>query len=229
MRRTASLPVALVLTLALTTTASAVARAQETGSPSGQPPSKRDRRSLAQIAQRLYENPLRLTRHLHAMRIDEGVDYRGAGPVKSLGAGIITGMARRTSHFWAHVDGNVVVERMLEGPLQGISVYMAENCIPNPNLGIGQRVTADTTLCRLRNRFPWLEIGFAREDGSGVPAAWSVYKKVPDGSKTAYGVDFSHLMGDLGAPEGNTNARPGDVSYHPWKRVGKLPPDFPRF
>ena len=158
-----------------------------------------------------------------------GVDYSGSGPIKALGSATITAIARGSSHFWAHVDGNVVVEQMQEGPLAGLSVYQSENCTPNRSLRVGDQVTAATTLCRLKNRFPWVEMGVARNDNSGIPAAWSVYMHVPDGSKTAYGVDFSHLLGDLGAPEGNTNHRPGDVSYHPGTMVGKLPPRFPRF
>lgn len=185
--------------------------------------------AMAQQARLYYQNPLRLIHKLHAMRIDMGVDYRGSGPVKALGTGTITAIARASSHFWAHVDGNVVIERMAQGPLAGRSIYQAENCTPNPNVHVGYHVTAATTLCRLNNRFPWLEIGFARNDTSGIPAAWSVYLNYPDGSKTAYGVDFSRLLGDLGAPRGNTNHGTGDVSYHPGTTVGKLPPGFPHF
>jgi hypothetical protein len=185
--------------------------------------------ALLQAVQQSYQNPLRAIRRLHAKRIDEGVDYSGAGPVKALGNATIAMVARGTSYFWAHVDGNAVVEKMLDGPLQGTSIYIAENCAPNPNLQVGQHVSAATTLCRLHNHFPWLEIGFAKRDASGIPAAWSVYRRVPDGSKTAYGVAFSHLLGDLGAPEGNTNHGHGDVSYHPGKKIGKLPRRFPRF
>jgi hypothetical protein len=184
---------------------------------------------MAQAVRRYYANPLRLIRHLHAKRIDEGVDYSGGGPVKALGPAVITLIARGTSYFWANVDGNAVVEQMLSGPLAGISVYNAENCVPTKALWVGEQVTSDTTLCRLRNHFPWLEIGFAKSDGSDIPAAWRVYRKVTDGSKTAYGTDFSRLLGDLGAPEGNTNYGSGDRSYHPRKTVGKLPRGFPRF
>jgi hypothetical protein len=185
--------------------------------------------TMLRAVQQAYQNPLRAIRRLHAKRIDEGVDYSGAGPVKALGNATITVVARGTSYFWAHVDGNVVVEKMLDGPLQGISVYIAENCTPNPNLQVGQQVTAATTLCRLHNHFPWLEIGFAKRDASGIPAAWSVYRRFPDGSKTAYGLSFSHLLADLGAPEGNTNHGHGDVSYRAGKKIGKLPRRFPRF
>ncbi|MBV9311023.1 MAG: hypothetical protein JOZ73_09325 [Solirubrobacterales bacterium] len=184
---------------------------------------------LVHAAQQSYQNPLRLIRRLHAKRIDEGVDYSGAGPVKSLGNATIVTVDRGTSYFWGNVDGNVVVEKMLDGPLQGINIYVAENCIPNPNLQVGEQVTAATTLCRLHNHFPWLEIGFAKRDASGIPAAWPVYRRFPDGSKTAYGLDFSHLLGDLGAPQGNTNHGSTDVSYRPWKKIGKLPRRFPRF
>lgn len=183
----------------------------------------------AATARFYYASPLRLIRHLHAKRIDEGVDYSGSGPIKAMGTATITVVDRGTSRFWANQFGNVVVERMDDGPLQGVSIYNAENCTPSPALHVGQHVTAATTLCRLHDQFPFLEIGFAQRNRSGVPSAWVVYRHVPDGSKTAYGVDFSHLLGDLGAPEGNTNNGSGDKSYDPSRTVGKLRRGFPRF
>jgi hypothetical protein len=185
--------------------------------------------TLQQQARFYYENPLRHIHKLRALRIDEGADYAGTGPVTALGAADLTVIDRGNSRFWGNVDGNVVVEKMKQGPLAGLSIYTAENCIPSPDLRVGQRVSAATTLCYMVDRFPGIETGFARNNLSGVPAAWSVYQRVPDGSKTAYGLDLSHLLGDLGAPQGNTGRGHGRVSYHPWHTVGVLPAGFPRF
>jgi hypothetical protein len=185
--------------------------------------------AVVQAARSFYKNPLRRIRRLYAKRIDEGVDYSGRGPLKALGDATITVIARGTSRFWGNVGGNVVVERMADGPLAGISVYYAETCTPDKALSVGEQVTASTTLCHVHNHFPFIEIGFAQDDLSGVPAAWRAYRKFPDGSKTAYGVDFSRLLGDLGAPQGNTNGGTGDMSYRPSKTVGRLPQGFPRF
>jgi hypothetical protein len=182
--------------------------------------------ALIEAAQAYYLNPMREVRRLRADRIDEGVDYGGSGPVKALGDATVTAVDRGTSYFWANVDGNVVVERLDAGPLLGLTVYIAENCTASPSLRVGERVTADTTLCVLHNSFPYLETGFAQPGRAGVPAAWPVYALAPDGSETAYGLDFSRLLGDLGAPEGNTA---GEVSYQPWSTVGTLPPGFPAF
>jgi hypothetical protein len=182
--------------------------------------------ALAQAAQSYYLNPLRDIRRLRADRIDEGVDYGGSGPVKALGDATLTVVDRGNSYFWAHVDGNVVVEQLDTGPLLGLRIYIAENCTPAGSLYVGERVTADTTLCLLHNRFPYLETGFAQPGRDGVPAAWPVYALAPDGSQTAYGLDFSRLLGDLGAPPGNTG---GEVSYRPWSTVGALAPGFPAF
>jgi hypothetical protein len=182
--------------------------------------------ALAQAAQSYYLDPMRDVRRLQADRIDEGVDYGGSGPVKALGDATVTVVDRGDSYFWANVDGNLVVERLDAGPLLGLGVYIAENCSPAASLHVGERVTAATTLCVLHNSFPYLETGFAQPGRAGVPAAWPVYALVPDGSRTAYGLDFSRLLGDLGAPGGNTA---GEVSYHPWSTVGTLPPGFPAF
>src|SRR5579884_436965 len=65
-----------------------------------------------QTVQSFYQNPLRRIRSLYAKRIDEGVDYSGAGPIKALGNGVITVLDRGTSFFWAHEFGNVVVVRL---------------------------------------------------------------------------------------------------------------------
>jgi len=81
----------------------------------------------------------------------------------------------------------------------------------------------------MHNQFPFIEIGFARNDTAGIPSAWRIYHKYPDGSKTAYGVDFSRLLGELGAPQGNTNHGTGDQSYNAQTTIGKLPGSFPRF
>ncbi len=183
----------------------------------------------AQEVQAFYMNPMRRIHHLYAKRIDEGVDYSGSGQVTALGVATITDLQLGTSQFWAAEYGNVVVERMEDGPLAGISIYVAENCTPSPKLGVGEQVTANTVLCRLHNQFPFLETGFASNRHPGIPIAWPVYHQYPDGSKTAYGIDFSHLLGDLGAPQGNTNSGTGDVSYNPRVTVGKLARRFPRF
>jgi hypothetical protein len=183
----------------------------------------------AATARLYYSSPLRAIRHLYAKRIDEGVDYSGSGPLKAMGSATITVIARGTSVFWANEYGNVVVERMNDGPLKGLSIYNAENCTPSKTLYVGEQVSSATTLCHLHNQFPFMEIGFARRNRSGIPAAWSVYHNYPDGSKTAYGVDFSHLLGDLGAPEGNTNHGTGDQSYDASRTIGHLPHGYPRF
>jgi hypothetical protein len=185
--------------------------------------------TLLQSVRVYYANPLRYIHNLRAMRIDEGVDYAGSGPVTALGAGDVTVIDRGHSRFWGNVDGNVVVEEIELGPLAGLSIYTAENCTPNPNLRVGQYVTSTTTLCYMHDHFPETETGFARQNLSGVPAAWSVYRLVRDGSRTAYGLDFSRLLGDLGAPKGNTGHGHDFVSYHPWVTVGVLPAGFPRF
>jgi hypothetical protein len=180
-------------------------------------------------AQLYYKNPFRDVRHLRPLRIDEGEDLAGDGPVKALGPGVVTVLARGSSFFWANVTGNVVVEKLELGPLQGRRIYYAEMCIPARRLHVGEQVTTATTLCRMLNLFPETECGFAQNNRSGIPAAWPVYEFAPDGSKTAYGVDFSNLIGILGGPQGNTGKGPGAVSYRPWVTVGALPLTFPSF
>ena len=75
----------------------------------------------------------------------------------------------------------------------------------------------------VRDRTPSsLKIGVGALTG-GYMGPIQVYQHVPDGWQTANGLDFSRLLGDLGAPERNTSR---DVPCRPWLTVGTLPPAF---
>jgi hypothetical protein len=174
-----------------------------------------------------YKDPLRDIHHLIGRRIDMGVDYSGYGNVHALGKGVVTVVKKGTSAFWRGEGGNVVVYRLTEGPAKGSNVFVSENC--TPTVYRGEKVTTNTTVCYMHDHRPNIEMGWAQGGGSDKPAAWRVYTPAgnPDGSKTAYGVNFSRLMGLLGAPRGNTT--PGHVSTNPNRTVGRIPRDFPRW
>jgi hypothetical protein len=136
-------------------------------------------------------------------------------------------VATKNSNFWGHEGGNAVVYVLDDGPAKHEPVFVSEACAPTVH--VGQQITSKTVVCRMSGdeAFPGIETGWSSRKSSEVPAAWRtqyVPAGHPDGSKTAYGVSFSHLLGRLGAPEGNTH--PIDASHistNPHKTIGSVP------
>jgi hypothetical protein len=179
----------------------------------------------------VYKNPFRAQVQngtLFARRIDQGVDYSGTGEVEALGDAKITAVTTHSS-YWANEGGNAVVYRLLKGPAHKRSIFVAENCTPNPALYVGKMVFAGrTVICYMHDAFPYIESGWAEGGiGNDKPAAYSVYSSQPDGVETAYGLNFSNLLHALGAPAGNTHRK--HVSTNMGNIVGRLPGDFPRW
>jgi hypothetical protein len=109
-----------------------------------------------------YTNPLRGLGALTALRIDQGVDYAGSGPVYALGPGTILDTA---SAGWP--DGTYIAERLSTGPAAGQVVYVSENI--TPTVQVGQQVNANTVIGMAHDASPYIETGWG--DPSGVPQA----------------------------------------------------------
>ncbi len=161
-----------------------------------------------------YQNPLRAVAGLRAGRIDQGVDYAGAGPVYAVGDGVVTST---TNSGWP--GGAFIAYRLTDGPAAGRYVYVAENVVPE--VAVGQQVTPSTVLGILVDASPDMETGWAAPPGLGNAAAgaagqWTAAtdrQSIP----TAYGENFSQLMAALGAPPGIGGAAP----------TGSLPAGWP--
>ncbi|HZL08097.1 MAG TPA: hypothetical protein VFC50_02795 [Candidatus Dormibacteraeota bacterium] len=178
-----------------------------------------------------YKDPFRVevqNRTFFARRIDQGEDESGTGAVYPIGDSRVTDVTTSSS-YWANEGGNVVVYRLSDGPARGKSVYVSENCSPNPALYIGKRVFAGkTALCYMHDAFPYTETGWAQGGrGNDKPIDYSLYSNLTDGSEMAVGLNFSNLMQRLGAPGGNTN--PGHVSYNMGTIMGRLPAGLPQW
>lgn len=157
-----------------------------------------------------YQNPFKNVPNISGKRIDQGVDYGGDGPVLPIGKGTVTYVGTNTG--WP--GGNYIAYQLSDGPAQGKYVYVAENC--TPEVTQGQTLDLTTTLCTMRNAYPFIEIGWSKDPGTvDLAAASDVYS---EGNVTAYGVNFSQLLEKLGAPAGT-----GDRS----NPVGSLPADWP--
>ena len=145
-----------------------------------------------------YVNPLARVGNLQPKRIDEGVDYAGAGPLVAMGSGTI----RVTSEpGW---PGNAFIVLQLDkGPLAGRTVYYAENI--SPAVSVGQHVNAGDVVGILHDAYPNLEIGWAGGGSLGGTLGNALARSTGgdvDGVSTAVGVNFSQLLAMLGAPSG---------------------------
>lgn len=121
-------------------------------------------------------------------RIDEGVDFAGAGPLFALGDGVILNV------YDAGWPGGVYILLHLLGPgaLQGRYVYYAENIAPA--VSTGQRVRAGQEIGRARGFYPFIEIGWGTARPGIAAAAFHYTEGVP----TPEGRSFMALLDTLG-------------------------------
>jgi hypothetical protein len=103
--------------------------------------------------------------------------------------------------------GAFITYRLSDGPARGLVVYVAENVIPQ--VQVGQWVGVNTVLGTLVNSWPYLEMGWAAPPGNGDTAAavagqWTASADAHSWP-TAYGANFSGLLASLGAPPGLMN------------------------
>ncbi|MDE3207200.1 MAG: hypothetical protein KGQ66_23595 [Acidobacteriota bacterium] len=144
-----------------------------------------------------YGNPLRGVTGLTPMRVDEGVDFGGSGPIYAIGDGVVTS----TTGPWP--GGAFITYRLTDGPAAGKLVYVAENV--TPSVSIGQTVTASTVVGILHDSFPYMETGWAADQwGDTVAAQSGQWTPADDAASlpSAYGVNFNQLLTSLGAPSG---------------------------
>jgi hypothetical protein len=144
-----------------------------------------------------YDNPFRSVAGLTPMRIDEGVDYGGSGPVYALGDGIITS----TTGSWP--AGTYISYTLTSGPAAGMSVYLAENV--SPTVTVGQTVNVNTVIGIMHDAYPYIETGWSADAyGDTMAAKAGQWTPADDAHSipTAYGVNFDQLLVSLGAPSG---------------------------
>ena len=145
------------------------------------------------VTRRYGANPLRGIANLRPERIDQGVDYGGAGPIYAVGPGVVLNL------YNAGWPGNhaFIAYRLTSGPRMNMVVYVAENVIPA--VTIGQRVDTSTVVGQLINAYPDMETGWADPAGNGNTLASDKGQNV---YPTAEGQDFNQFLLSLGAPGG---------------------------
>jgi murein DD-endopeptidase MepM/ murein hydrolase activator NlpD len=144
----------------------------------------------------MYLNPFRNVSGLVPERIDQGVDFSGAGPIYALGDGVVLS----ASADYPGWEGGWIAYQLANGPEAGLVVYFAEDVAPT--VEAGQHVT------------PYTVIGNMYEGGSGIEAGWAqasglnAESQMPEAGgiggagpfPTTIGVNFDELLVSLGVP-----------------------------
>ncbi len=158
------------------------------------------RRRTAEAAAALaadYQNPVRDIGGLILERIDQGVDFGGAGPIYAIGPAVITN-ASGDSGGWP--GGGWITYQFTSGPAKGEQVYVAEDV--RPTVTVGEHVTSSTVIANMFNGGDGIETGWAQPSGdsaeSQLPEAGSVNGAGP--FPTDVGTNFDQLLHAVGVP-----------------------------
>jgi hypothetical protein len=187
-------------------------------------------RTMRSVSYRVWQyiNPLRRVSDLTPRRIDLGVDYAGSGPLLALGRGRVTTASNADAgppSCWAiscWPGGGIVVYRLLDGPLAGKYIYVAEHL--SVRVRRGQIVTAGQQIATLYPGYPWLEWGWAAGPGPealGMKDGHRCPCGDPGGWSTIEGRNMNRLLVYLGAPSGHLQSTP------PAQRMPKAWPRWP--
>ena len=163
----------------------------------------------------VYRNPVRGVIGLVRERIDDGVDFAGAGPVYALGDAVVTN-ATATNFGWP--GGGWITYRLTGGPAAGLMVYVAEDI--TPVVIVGQRVSSSTVIGNMFDGGDGIETGWAQSTGlsaeSELPQAGAIGGTGP--FPTMVGLNFDELLQSLGVPPAPNRTQPAH---------GLLPAGYP--
>jgi hypothetical protein len=144
-----------------------------------------------------YQNPLRAVSDLVLERIDQGVDFGGAGPVYALGDGVITNATDQSSGW---PGGGWITYQLTDGPDAGLVVYVAEDV--TPTVQVGQKVTSSTVIANMFNGGDGIETGWATSDSSTAESQTAAAGGI-DGNgpfPTMVGLSFEAVLESVGVP-----------------------------
>lgn len=148
-----------------------------------------------------YVNPLGGAT-VKSERIDQGVDYAGAGTLVAIGPATVTYVGTSNTGW----PGAFIEFRLLAGADAGCYVFYAEGVVPVPGLSVGQQIAAGQPIATIIPKYPTgIELGW----GSG--RSTKAYAKVfgqwspqddHDNVASPAGRSFSDLIAALGGPPG---------------------------
>ena len=148
-----------------------------------------------------YTNPL-LGATVKPERIDQGVDYAGAGTLVAIGAATVTYVGTSNTGW----PGAFIEFKLLSGADAGCYVFYAEGVVPVDGLSVGQQLAAGQPVATIIPRYPTgIELGWGSGRGTKayakVAGQWSP-ENDRDNVATPAGRSFSDLIAALGGPPG---------------------------
>jgi murein DD-endopeptidase MepM/ murein hydrolase activator NlpD len=132
-----------------------------------------------------YVNPFSYSSDLFVGRVDQGVDFTGAGPIVAIGDALVL---KTGAPGWPE-EGGVLYE-LLDGPLKGAVIFVYEGV--DPTVQPGQRVSAGDQIATFR---PGGSIEMGLADSAGVPLSHAEYF---EGKVTQSGLQMLSLLQSLG-------------------------------
>jgi hypothetical protein len=163
-------------------------------------PSPHQARHRHDAVRAAYENPLRDISGLIPERIDQGVDFGGAGPIYALGDAVITN-ATATNYGWP--GGGWITYQLTDGPARGLMVFVAEDV--RPTVSVGQHVTSRTVIADMYNGGAGIETGWAMASGSTAESQLAEAGGISGAGPfpTDVGLNFEELLQATGVPAAN--------------------------
>jgi hypothetical protein len=135
-------------------------------------------------------------------RIDQGVDYAGAGTLVAIGPATVTYVGTSNTGW----PGAFIEFRLLAGADAGCYVFYAEGVVPVDGLSVGQQLAAGQAIATIIPKYPTgIELGWGSGRGTKayakVAGQWSP-EDDHDNVATPAGKSFSDLIAALGGPPG---------------------------
>lgn len=158
-----------------------------------------------------YGDPLRAVSGLYSERIDQGVDFKGYGPIFAIGNGVVL-----NTYNGGWPGGTYIAYRLTSGPAAGKIVYVGEDV--RPLVGVGQSVNSGTIIGTMYEGFDGIETGWASPAMGETMARYS--GQFYGANSTAYGYNFSQLLRSLGSAGGILQNNPP---------TGSLPSGWPQW
>ena len=148
-----------------------------------------------------YTNPL-LGATVKPERIDQGVDYAGAGTLVAIGPATVTYVGTSNTGW----PGAFIEFKLLAGADAGCYVFYAEGVVPADGLSVGQQLAAGQPVATIIPKYPTgIELGWGSGRGTKtyakVAGQWSPEDDHNDVASPA-GRSFSDLIAALGGPPG---------------------------
>jgi hypothetical protein len=148
-----------------------------------------------------YVNPL-AGATVKPERIDQGVDYAGAGTLVAIGPAKVTYVGTSNTGW----PGAFIEFRLLAGADAGCYVFYAEGVVPVDGLSVGQQLAAGQAIATIIPKYPTgIELGWGSGRGTKayakVAGQWSTDDD-QNNIATPAGRSFSDLIAALGGPPG---------------------------